>query len=30
VGTPYGDGLKTLELILAAEESVRTGRAVTL
>ncbi len=29
VGTPYPDGVKTLALILAAEESARTGRAVT-
>lgn len=30
IGTPYGDGVKTLELILAAEESARTGKPVAL
>jgi predicted dehydrogenase len=30
VATPYPDGVKTLELILAAEESARTGRSVRL
>jgi len=30
IGTPYADGLRTLELILAAEEAARTGRPVAL
>ena len=30
IGTTYADGVKTLELILAAEESARTGQAVAL
>lgn len=30
VGTPYPDGVRTLELVLAAEESSRTGRPVAI